>query len=123
MRWKSRRTGRTTCQWKWGNRLRRRTSPMIHFSCPNCKQSLKVDNAGIGKRVTCPCCKAPVTVPVSLGSLVRVEEAWPEELPETANPFASPPVAYAPIPASEHANLPVEYAPGEDLEEEWEREV
>ena len=35
----------------------------IHFKCPQCQNSLAINDAGAGLRVNCPHCSQPITVP------------------------------------------------------------
>jgi predicted Zn finger-like uncharacterized protein len=59
----------------------------IHFSCPNCGQSIVVDEAGAGMEVPCPNCQQTLVVPapepepvVLLTQLCpKCERAWPAE--------------------------------------------
>jgi hypothetical protein len=35
----------------------------IRFACPECRSMLRVDAAGAGQHVACPCCNRPIQVP------------------------------------------------------------
>src|SRR5437868_14882409 len=47
------------------------------FECPNCTQSLEVENAGAGQTIHCPTCGEPVIIPDPSSS---GQEAQPERI-------------------------------------------
>ena len=63
----------------WSSRLSSKSSlNMYLLPCTQCDQSLKVSPAQAGDSVSCPACKATVSIP-RLGDLRRLEVADPEQ--------------------------------------------
>ena len=59
----------------------------IHFTCPQCKRSIKVADGLAGRRGRCPGCKGTLTVPAQVATIAASKvAATPEKTRESLEP-------------------------------------
>src|SRR5947208_1296727 len=64
-------------------------SGSIRFYCPHCAKRLRVDATAAGKRIRCPTCTKPVTVPTE-STIVEAADLEPAAPPPAAPPAPPP---------------------------------